>query len=216
MFPESAAVQFRARLAAAAALLLLSHAAAAGTARARLDAFLHGLDALQAEFRQVLLDDKGEPADESTGTVYLSRPGRFRWDYRAPFPQLIVADGRQVWLYEPDLSQVTVRPQGTALDSTPAALLASDRPVEESFEIAELPGRDDGRDWLALTPRDAGATFEGIRVAFGADGLAAMELTDSFGQVTRLEFSRMMRNPDLDPALFEFAPPDGVDVIRGQ
>ncbi len=204
------------RLTVAITALLLATGASAGPARERLDAFLEGLNGLEAQFRQVLLDDRGQAADESTGTVYLSRPGRFRWDYREPYQQLIVADGERIWLYEPELSQVTVRPQGQALGSTPAALLASTRPVEESFQITELPDRGDGSAWLALKPRDGGSNFETIAVGFGNDGLRAMELKDSFGQTTRLEFSRLQRNPALGEDLFRFAPPDGVDVIQGQ
>ena len=196
--------------------LLLPTLAEAGPARDRLDSFLSGLTHLQAEFRQVLLDDEGRAADESTGTVYLQRPGRFRWDYRAPYAQLIVADGDKIWLYDPDLSQVTVRSQGQALGSTPAALLSSDRPVDESFHVTELPLRDDGSAWLSLQPRETGSNFEGIAVGFDTNGLKAMELKDGFGQTTRLEFSEIQRNPDLEAALFRFTPPEGVDVIQDQ
>jgi outer membrane lipoprotein carrier protein len=190
--------------------------ASAGPARDRLDAFLSDLTNLQAEFRQVLVDDDGRAADTSTGTVYLQRPGRFRWDYRDPYPQLIVADGEKIWLFDPDLSQVTVRSQQQSLGSTPAALLASDRPVDESFLVTELPLRDDGSAWLALKPRDTSSSFEGIQVGFDANGLTAMELKDGFGQTTRLEFSDIQRNPELASDLFRFTPPDGVDVIQGQ
>jgi len=208
-------VKLRCLLATALALALVP-AAQAGPARDRLDAFLAGLTRLEAQFRQVLLDTEGRAADESTGTVYLQRPGRFRWDYREPFPQLIVADGETIWLYDPDLAQVTARKQDLALSSTPAALLASDRPVDESFRVTELPPEEDGSTWLALEPREAGSSFEGIRVGFDASGLKAMELKDGFGQTTRLEFSEIQRNPQLASDLFRFTPPEGVDVIQGQ
>jgi len=177
----------------------------AGPGSERLHDFLAGLETLQADFRQVLLDEKGQTEDESSGQVYLARPGRFRWDYRSP-PQLIVADGQQVWLYDEELSQVTVRAQANALDDTPAALLASTAPVEDSFNIAELGERD-----------DTASNFDGIKVGFDRDGvLQTMELQDAFGQITRLEFSAIERNPPLDAELFRFTPPPGVDVIQAQ
>ena len=204
------------RVAAATLLLLLAGHASAGPARERFDAFLHGLESMEARFRQVLLDERGQAVDESTGIVSLQRPGRFRWDYSAPFPQLIVADGDRVWLFDPGLEQVTVRPQSQALGATPAALLASTQPVDEVFKVSELDARDDGSAWLALEPRDSASNFEAIRIGFGAQGLRAMELRDSFGQTTRIEFSDIRRNPVLAATLFRFTPPAGVDVIQGQ
>ena len=197
-------------------LVILAANASAGQARDRLDAFLLDLGSLEASFRQILLDERVQSADESSGTVYLRRPGRFRWDYTEPFPQLIVADGERVWLFDPGLEQVTVRAQSQALGSTPAALLTSDRPVDETFTITELGTHADGIAWLMLEPRDTGGNFEGIRIAFDARGLHAMELRDSFGQTTRIEFTDIRRNPELDAALFRFTPPTGVDVIQGQ
>jgi len=200
----------------AAAALLFSSTLWAGPGSERLHDFLAGLETLQADFRQVLLDEKGQTEDESSGQVYLARPGRFRWDYRSP-PQLIVADGQQVWLYDEELSQVTVRAQANALDDTPAALLASTAPVEDSFNIAELGERDDGSVWLSLTPKSTASNFDGIKVGFDRDGvLQTMELQDAFGQITRLEFSAIERNPPLDAELFRFTPPPGVDVIQAQ
>ena len=187
----------------------------------RLQGFLSQLQTLQADFQQVLLDEKGEAQDETSGQVYLSRPGRFRWDYKLPHPQLIVADGNQVWLYDVELSQVTVRTQATALADTPAALLSSTAPVEDSFEVKELGEREDGSVWLLLTPRSNGAgstgNFDGISVGFSGEGeLQAMELKDSFGQTTRILFNAIERNPELSTELFRFTPPPGVDVIESQ
>ena len=204
------------RAGAVALLAALALPAAAGDGRDRLDAFLQGLETLQAEFRQELLDESGQPVEESTGTVILARPGRFRWDYRTPYRQLIVADGEQVWLYDPELLQVTVRRQAGALDATPAALLASRQPVEEVFRVDELGRGDDGLTWLALAPRAEGGSFEAIRVGLDEHGLKRMELRDGFGQTTRLEFRDIRRNPALDEERFRFTPPPGVDVIRGQ
>ena len=196
-------------------LMLLHSAQGAETARQQLDEFLTGLETLRAEFAQSLLDEKGQVVDESRGTLYLVRPDRFRWDYRDPYPQLIVADGKQVWMYEPDLEQATVRAQRDLVGSTPAALLSTTEPVEERFEVAELGAGDDGYRWLGLTPKDSSASFVAIRVGFNASVLKMMELEDTFGQTTRIVFSQLTRNPVIDGAKFLFEPPAGTDVIRG-
>jgi outer membrane lipoprotein carrier protein len=198
-------------------MLCSSTSAQAGPGGDHLRAFLDGLNTLQASFRQILLDEQGVADDESSGQMYLSRPGRFRWDYLQPNPMLIVADGNQIWLYDKDLEQVTVRAQALTLNNTPAALLASTAPIADSFEVSELGEREDGSIWLSLRPHAEDSSFEGIRVGFAGDGaLQAMELKDSFGQTTRLLFSQIQRNPELDEELFKFSPPTDVDVIEAQ
>jgi outer membrane lipoprotein carrier protein len=210
--PRSAA-SHRLRAAALSALLALTGptAAAAGD---RLDTFLDGLSTLQANFRQVLMDENRESLEESEGIVYLQRPDRFRWDYTAPYPQQIVADGERVWMYEPELRQATVRPQDNLIGATPAALLSTTEPVSKRFLVEDRGVAEDGRSWLELRPRDSSASFVAIRLGFAGDALAVMELEDSFGQTTRLEFAQMQRNPSLDGGLFAFTPPAGTDVIQ--
>jgi outer membrane lipoprotein carrier protein len=203
------------RAGAAVLFAALCLPAAADTGRERLDAFLEGLETLQAEFQQVLVDEEGEALEEAAGSVLLARPDRFRWDYRAPYRQLIVADGQQVWIYDPDLAQVTVRRQAGALDATPASLLASRRPVDEVFAIEELGIDDEGVAWLSLAPREAGGSFESIRVGVDAGGGLRMRLVDGFGQTTDLAFRDVQRNPAIAEERFRFTPPEGVDVIRG-
>ncbi len=201
-----------------AVLLVLLAALAGGTAYAgraadparRLDAFLHGLKSLQADFRQSVVDDRGQVLQRSRGTLYLQRPGRFRWDYRAP-SELIVADGRNLWFYDRGLEQITVRPLRGGLGNLPVALLTSERSVQKRFHVAAA-GTADGLHWLRLTPRGKDSGFEWIRLGFRGDLLVRMELHDSLGQTTRIRFSHVRRNPKLAPALFRFTPPPGVDV----
>lgn len=176
----------------------------------RLEAFLHGLKSLQANFRQSVVDGRGQVLQHSSGTLYLERPGRFRWDYRKP-SELIVADGRNLWFYDRGLEQITVRPLERGLGDLPVALLASNRSVEERFHIADA-GVSHGLHWLRLTPRSKESGFEWIRLGFRGDLLVRMELRDSLGQTTHIEFSRVRRNPHLAPSLFHFTPPPGVDV----
>jgi outer membrane lipoprotein carrier protein len=179
---------------------------------ARLESFLKRVQSLQAEFHQVLLDEHNEPLEESKGIFSLQRPGKFRWNYREPFPQVIVADGEHIWFYDPDLEQVTVKNQNLALGNTPALLLSGERLPEESFQINNLPSRD-SLIWVELLPRDKEATFDRLLLGFDNHSLRQMELHDSFGQTTRLSFSEVKINLSLDPSLFIFTPPEGVDVV---
>ncbi|HQU15667.1 MAG: outer membrane lipoprotein carrier protein LolA [Chromatiales bacterium 21-64-14] len=176
-----------------------------------LAAFLDGLQTLRADFAQSVVDDRGQVVQKSRGTLYLERPGRFRWDYQEP-PELIVADGKRLWFYDSGLEQVTVRPLEQGLGDLPVALLTSTRSVETRFHIRDL-GIGDGLHWLRLIPRTKGSGFDWMRLGFRGDLLVRMQLRDSLGQTTRIAFTQVQRNPKLDPKLFQFTPPPGVDVI---
>ncbi|GAB4293966.1 MAG: outer membrane lipoprotein chaperone LolA [Thiohalomonadaceae bacterium] len=192
--------------------LLLASVAQAADGKARLDAFFKGLKTMRAEFVQTLVDAEQRVKEESEGVLLLSRPGRFRLDYSKPYSQLYVADGAKVWMYDKDLAQVTVRPQAEALGSTPAMLLTGSEPLERSFTLEEL-GEHEGYTWLDLKPREKEATFAYIRLALEGEVIRAMEMVDNFGQMTRLFFHTVSRNPALDAAAFSFTPPPGVDVV---
>ena len=178
----------------------------------RLSAFLDQVHSLSATFHQSVFDEDDRQIDDASGMVYIARPGRFRWDYTQPYLQEIVGDGEKVWVYDADLEQVTVRPLGDALGDTPVMLLSSDRPVEESFDVQPVEGPD-GYSWAALTPLGEQTSFTEIRLAFEGETLRVMELTDAFGQLTRLTFAGVERNPTLAPDLFLFTPPPGADVF---
>jgi len=195
--------------------LVLAGTTHAETGQQRLDRFLDGMRTLSADFVQQVFDEKLTRVDQSQGTLSLSRPNRFRFEYYPPLPTLIVADGTQVWIYDPELRQVTVRSIDSTIGSTPAVLLSSDRPLAEDFELREL-GEVSGLLWVGLKPRAADATFTDIRLGFDAQTLRMMEMADTFGQVTQLRFARMDRNPPVNDALFRFTPPPGVDVLQGE
>ncbi len=206
------------RQAAALALLaaaLLPQAAGAAAAQ-RLAAFLEDTRALRARFVQEILAEDGTPTERASGTLAVLRPGRFRWDYREPYRQLIVADGERLWIYDEDLAQVTVRPQARALGRTPLQILGAPAGrALEGFAVREL-GLRGGLEWVELLPQggDGAADFERIRVGFAGPRLARMELVDAYGQTVRLRFEAVERNPPLAPSLFRFTPPPGVDVVR--
>lgn len=196
-------------------LTLAPLAGHAGIASERLDDFFANVKALQADFHQTLLDGNGSMVKEASGVLVMQRPGKFRWDYLLPYKQLIVADGKKIWVYDSELEQVTVKPMDTALGSTPALLLSGDQPLEESFTITDL-GPNEGLEWVELLPKTPDGSFERVRLAFDETSLRRMELVDNFGQLTALEFKKIQRNVDPDPALFSFVPPDGVDIIGAE
>lgn len=179
--------------------------------RAQLDAFFDGLSTLQAEFQQRVISGDTGQVISSDGTFYLQRPGRFRWEYREP-PQLVVADGKRVWLYDPELEQVSRQGQDRALRGTPAQLLVGTEPLEKYFVLRDLE-RGDDLAWVELRPLEPGGEFERILVGFGDGLLQELEMDDSFGQVTLFRFADMQRNPELDAALFRFIPPPTMDVM---
>jgi outer membrane lipoprotein carrier protein len=174
--------------------------------------FLNATHSARAAFEQRVYDRSGKLVQESKGSFVFQRPGKFRWVYDKPADQVIVGDGKRVWIYDRQLNQVTVRKLETALGSTPAALLAGGTGVEKAFILAE-GGEKDGLEWVDATPREREAGFERVRMGFDKSGMQAMELTDPFGQTTVLRFSRLQRNPKVDPASFRFDPPKGADVL---
>lgn len=188
--------------------------AAAGEGRARLQAYLDEVRTWRAEFEQTVRDEAGKMLERARGEVYVARPGRFRWDYTSPYAQSIVADGDTVWVYDADLEQVTRRPLDADAGGTPALLLGKDVDLDARFEVAEL-GRRGAMLWVELAPRGEDEPYERIRVGFEGETLAAMDLADSLGQHTLIKFSDVRRNPPLDPSLFRFTPPPGVDVVEG-
>jgi outer membrane lipoprotein carrier protein len=193
-------------------LVMAFASAAHADALERFRSFLATTQSARADFEQHVYGRDGKMTQSSQGSFVFQRPGRFRWTYAKPIDQLIVGDGERVWIYDRDLNQVTVRRISKALGSTPAALLAGSSDVEHAFELSD-GGTRDGLEWLEAKPKDPDAGFERIRMGFSATGLAAMELTDNFGQTTRLRFTNVQRNPKVDPAEFRFEPPKGADVL---
>jgi len=190
-------------------LSLPAHAAATD----KLKSFISSTRTAQAEFTQTVRDKNGRTLQSSSGTMQFVRPGKFRWEYRKPYEQLIVGDGEKFWLYDADLQQVTVRKLDAALGSSPAALLSGNNEIERDFTLEDA-GAKDGLQWLNAKPKNSETNFSAIRMGFNAQSeLVAMELNDAFGNITVLRFSRLQRNPQLAPSLFKFTPPPGADVL---
>ena len=195
-----------------AALLFALSATALADSVERFQVFVRTTPSAQASFEQKVYDKAGKLVQSATGTFSFQRPGKFRWTYAKPNPQLIVGDGAKVWIWDEDLNQVTVRRLSRAIGTTPAALLAGAADVTQAFAMQDLGARD-GLEWLEARPRDKEAGFERIRLGLGTAGVEAMELVDPFGQTTVLRFSSLVRNPKLEPDTFRFTPPKGADVL---
>ena len=186
--------------------------AATGPARSRLDAFATGLHSLTGHFSQTLTDVSGHPGKTSSGTLALEAPREFRWDTLAPYKQTIVADGGRVWMYDPDLEQVTVRRQNTEEAHSPLTVLTDLKQLDKEFRASER-GEHDGLVWLRLTATSKDPQFAWVDLGFNDKGLARMAFRDQLGSTTDISFSDWQRNPSLPPGSFTFVPPKGADVI---
>lgn len=202
-------------IAAFAAMLSLTVFSLAAIAAGRddLTAFTRDLKGLDGQFVQKVYDANGKLKESTSGRVAMSAPRLFRWEYLKPHPQLIVADGKKVWVYDPDLQQVTVRAQGVEEQNSPLAALIDTTKLDRDFAIKEA-GSEGGLNWLLLTPRSQEqASFESAKLGFGPGGLTQMQVVDALGQRTEIAFSGWKRNPGFARNTFAYTPPKGVDVI---
>ena len=185
-----------------------------------LESFVKTAKTGRADFTQVVTapakEGQAPRVKTSTGTFEFSRPGRFKFVYKKPFEQSIVADGQTLWLFDVDLNQVTARKQSQVLGSTPAALIAAApdlKSLQTDFTLADAPDKD-GLQWVVATPKSKDGQLQSVRVGFKAATLNALEILDSFGQRSLLTFAQFEMNPVLNAAAFQFKPPPGADVIR--
>ncbi len=206
----------RCMLAVTAFVLMLSLSAlaqaASGPARTRLDAFATGLHSLSGQFSQSLTDVNGQTSKTSAGTLMLEAPRQFRWDTLTPYKQTIVADGSRVWMYDPELEQVTVRIQSTEEAHSPLTVLTDLKQLDRDFKVTEQ-GEHDGLAWLQLTSAGPDPQFDHADLGFDANGLVRMRFRDQLGSTTDILFSNLRRNAAVPDTTFNFEPPKGADVI---
>lgn len=186
----------------------------AGEGERLLDRFLKASKTMSADFVQTLRTDDNEVLQESRGHFYLSRPGKFRWNYTAPYQQEIVSDGERVWIYDVDLRQVTVQQRSTSANNTPMALMEGKLQLEEAYAINELDHHQ-GVYRLRLTSKLKDVDFAELIVGVDEQGLRFMQLRDQFEQTTDIVFGDLELNKNLASELFEFTPAEGVDVYGG-
>jgi outer membrane lipoprotein carrier protein len=193
--------------------LLLVSAYAAAPAKDPLQRFVERVDTLSAHFEQVQKDEQGAVTQTSSGQLWLARPGRFRWAYEKPYAQLMSSDGKTLWMYDPDLAQVTVRQAGPSLQGTPVQLLTDRVALDRQFKLEDL-GADHGARKLRLTPRAPESDFKGVELWL-TDGVPQrMNFQDQLGGSSEVSFSAIKLNPKLEDSLFVFRIPEGTEVIE--
>jgi outer membrane lipoprotein carrier protein len=191
---------------------LLSSVAAAGSPDAVLERFTAGLAGLAGRFEQQVLDQNGTLKEQTSGSIALAVPRQLRWEYETPFPQLIVADGEHLFIYDPDLEQVTVRRQ--IEDEQQSPLLALIDPEERARQFTlKSAGLRDGLEWIELESKIEDAQIRTALLGIDGQTLSRMEFTDSLGQRTRIQFSEWLRNPSFEAGFFRFQVPANADVV---
>jgi len=183
-----------------------------GPARTQLERFSDGLETLHALFEQQVISSDGTVEDGSSGQVWLRRPQLFRWEYGGEFPEVVVADGKNIWIYDEALEQVTVKDQSQTAVNSPLTLLTDLGKLDEQFEVREV-GDVDGLQLLELRSRNTESEFERILLGLSEDSLQMMVMEDAFGLRTEVQFQQVRRNPEIDSGLFTFQPPESADVI---
>ena len=196
-------------------LLLISPISYAESAQQKLNGFLNKLTQMGGEFTQIVTSEQGHDARSAIGTFKVKKPGMFDWKYKQPYEQQIISNGKKIWVYDKDLEQLTVRQISESLNSSPLSIFVSETPVENIFSIEEIVKNDD-IDWIKLTPIEESSTFEFIEIGFVNGTLSNMVLQDNFGQTTRLLFTQVDKDINIDSVAFEFNIPDGTDVFEEQ
>ena len=210
-----ARVKFPYALTLCAALQALACAPASAAATTALDNYLQDLGSLRTEFTQVVVDAKGQQLETGEGTLLVRRPGRFRWEYtpQGAGPQLLVADGADLWFYDRDLQQATVKPAASALGATPVMLLSGTAAeLRAAFTITDA-GAHDGLAWVQVTPRSSTADFSSAELGFRGTQLVRLVIHDRLNQTDTLSFTHSERGARIADSELRFTPPAGVDVI---
>ena len=178
----------------------------------QLKAFLDTNRSARGMFTQTVIAKSGRKPQQASGHFAYARPGRFNWEYERPYRQILIGDGVNLWTWDPDLNQVTVRAMGDALGATPAAILFGSGELDEGFVLTE-GGKEGELAWVEARPRQADSGFESLRIGLQGGQLRRMEMRDNFGQTTLIRFTRLAPNPQLAADRFRFVPPSGADVI---
>lgn len=186
--------------------LSVTQMATAGAGRARLEKLLRNTKSVKAKFTQTVISKSRDSAAYAKGVLYIKRPKYFRWDYLEPYKQNIIADGTRVWVWEPDIEQVSTMMQDAALKGTPAVALMGGEKIDKEFKVTELKKRF-GLDWVQLVPKDEDAQFTKITLGLDSQGLKLMEMESRSGQVSRFHFTEIVNNAKFPKGHFTFTPP---------
>ena len=180
--------------------------------RDELNRFATDLETLHAKFEQRVMRSDGGVEDESSGEVWLQSPHFFRWEYGGEFPEQVIADGERIWIFDEVLEQVTVKPQAEFNNDSPLVILTDIKRLDELFEVREA-GDIDGMVLLELRAHSAESEFDRMLVGLSEGRLQMLAMEDAFGMRTEIRFNELQKNLPLESSLFQFTPPEGVDVI---
>ncbi|MCW4149131.1 outer membrane lipoprotein chaperone LolA [Halomonas sp. 18H] len=206
-------IKWTACLGLGALVALTPLAASADEGAERLAGMLEPLKTYSAEFDQKILDSGGQRLQEASGQMWLARPGRFRWEVDAPYQQIVVSDGAEVTLYDPDLKQATVQALDERVTHTPALLLSgSADELTESYDVTR--SQQGTAETFTLTPKNPDTLFESLKMTFYSETLGRLQMTDSTGQRTAIEFDNTEQNAEIADSRFSLELPEGTDVIR--
>jgi len=193
-------------------MLLLTTSVSAETARQMLESFLQKTTTMQSRFEQRLFDHKNILLQESAGDFKLKRPGRFLWDYKTPYAQQIVSNGKKIWIYDSELEQVTVKNYKQLLAGIPVILFDQKSDLDVDFLVEEL-GLKNKLYWVKLVPLRNESDYKEIQVAMAGNKIQRMVFVDGFDQTTAISFKYIEVNSPLGDDLFNFVPPAGADVV---
>lgn len=197
-------------------LLSLGATATDDQAPTQLRKQLDAMTSLQGDFVQTLYDQKGKKQDESSGAFIMQRPGKFYWDTKLPAPQLLISNHKTIWLYDPDLQTVNVRPFSDDLQKTPTLLLTADvETLRKHFSIKRSEQLNK-TETFTLTPKVTEGLFKQLTLVFIAGQLSEFNIQDSLGQLSQIVLKNQKRNQPVDENVFNFVPPAGVDIIKNQ
>lgn len=195
-------------------IMLICTPIAYATPSSDLAGLLNAVHTMQGSFTQKVYDTKGKVLQTSNGRMAFERPGKFRWQVIKPIPQLIIANDQRLWIYDPDLQQVTIRKMQRATGDTPALLLShSNTSLDADFAVEELKNKGPGWRWFALKPHKGENMFASVEMGFEGGEIRRMRLQDHLGHITAVEFENAKINTTLAPTLFVFKASSKVDVI---
>jgi outer membrane lipoprotein carrier protein len=186
---------------------------ASADALAQLKEFATATKVARGEFTQRMQKNSAGGIETSSGSFAFARPGKFRWEVKKPFEQMMVADGENLFFYDKDLNQVTVKKLADAVGASPAMLLFGGADLDKAFDLKALPSKEDV-EWLEALPKNKEAGFDRIILGFKGGVPEAMEVRDAFNRVTSFQFKNIERNPKVEATQFQFTAPKGADVIR--
>ncbi|RLA06299.1 MAG: outer membrane lipoprotein carrier protein LolA [Gammaproteobacteria bacterium] len=195
-------------------LFFMSFTAQADKAN-KLDKIIQSIDTLQGNFSQTLHNDKGEVLQKSTGNYFIKKPNKFYWDYKTPHKQLVISNGKSLWLYDTDLEQVTIKNATKSTKDSPISVLLNKKNLATAFKIKKL-NRRENLNWHRLQSKEEDSSFKEFYVGFDDNYIKVMELHDNFGNITQILFENNKKNLSIQSSFFDYKPPKGVDIIGGK